>query len=762
MRRIVLSFLAVALLAAVPAFAQEAPPARVGRVSFASGQLGFHLAGENAWSAAKANYPVATGGSFWTDPKSRAELRVGSRTIDLAGDTELDVTKLDQQVMQLALPQGRIDVRVRTLLEGESIEIDLPRGAVWILQPGIYDIDASAADQPERIAVFEGSARFVGGSLDVAINAGDAAIISGTQTLTAATERATNDEFTKWCRSRDYDERRLASPYHVSPQMTGYEDLDEYGSWRSVQQYGDVWFPRRAAAGWAPYREGHWVWLEPWGWSWVDDEPWGFAPFHYGRWAMVDDQWGWVPGDFAPQPVYAPALVAFVGDPGIGYWDAAGVGPAVGWFPLGPGEIYWPGYTRNETYIRNINITNVSAAVIDPVAGAAGRGNAIPPQVSGQSFANRGAATIVPAQVFANAAPVAPAARQIPQQVVQQAVKQAPVSVRPPQLTPVVAKGPGNAAGPRAPATATAPSAPGKPGAPGLAGAPPIPGKANGPGAAGLANAPPIPGKANGPGAPGLAGAPPIPGKANGPGAAGLANAPPIPGKANGPGAAGLANAPPIPGKANGPGAASLANAPPIPGKAHEPGAAGLATAPAGPGHPANAPGLAHVPPPAAAPPTARPEPAHAAPAQAAKEPPPAIHGPMRVGPPPQATHVAPQPVHAAPPPAPHPAPAPPPQIVRAAPPPMPHPAPAPPPQVVHAAPPPMPHPAPAPPPQIVHAAPPPMPHPAPAPPPQVAHAPAPVPAARPAAPPPPAKAAPPAKGAPPGKGGPPGSDEKH
>src|SRR5436305_14553737 len=223
MRRIVFSFLAVLLIGILPAVAQEPPPARVGRVSFVSGQLGFHLAGETAWSAAKVNYPVATGGSFWTDPKSRAELRIGSRTISFAGDTVLDVTKLDQPAMQFAVPPGRINLRVRTLLEGESIEIDLPRGAVWILQPGIYDIDSGGPDQPERIAVFEGSARFVGGTLDVAVNSGDAAIISGTQTLTAATEKASPDEFAKWCRSRDSDERKSASPYRVPPHMPGYE-----------------------------------------------------------------------------------------------------------------------------------------------------------------------------------------------------------------------------------------------------------------------------------------------------------------------------------------------------------------------------------------------------------------------------------------------------------------------------------------------------------------------------------------------------------
>ena len=688
MRRLAIAFLTVGLLAAVPAFAQEEPPARVGRVSFVAGELGFHLAGETVWSAAKANYPIATGGSFWTDPKSRAELRIGSRSIDLSGNTELDIAKLNEQVMQLALPQGRVNLRVRTLLEGESVEVDLPRGAVWILQPGIYDIDAGGGDQPERIAVFEGSARFVGSTLDVAINAGDAAVISGTQTLTAATERAAPDDFSKWCRSRDYDERRLAAPYHVSPQMTGYEELDEYGSWRAVPQYGEVWFPRRMAAGWAPYREGHWVWLDPWGWSWVDDEPWGFAPFHYGRWATVEDQWAWVPGDFVPQPVYAPALVAFVGDAGTGYWDAADVGPAVGWFPLGPGEVYWPSYTRNRDYIRNINIANVGRAVIDPIASAAGgRGTAdAPPQVRNQRFTNRNATTVVPARIFANAAPVAPAARQMPRPVVQQAVQQAPVSIRPPQLAPASA---------RANAAAKGPGAAGAPGARGTAQAP-------GPAMPGA------PGGAHAPGSP-VAGPP-------------ISAAPGIARGAAAPGGAG-----------------------PHEGTHAPPPAAAAARGP----HPA--PGIADAPPPsppAAAPQTAH-GPARIGPTQATREPPPpTVHGPMRVGPPPQTAHAPPphpappqmqqaprmpQAVHAAPPPAPHPAP--PPQVVRAAPPtPPPHAAPAPPPQLFRAPPPP-PAPHPASPPQVAHA---------PAPPPPVAARQAGTPA------PPPGKGGPPPKGKPP------------
>src|SRR5438132_3514138 len=197
MRRLAFSLLALALIAAVPALAQEQPPARVGRVSFVSGQLGFHTAGETAWSAAGVNYPVATGGVFWADPKTRAELRVGSRTIDLAGNTELDITKLDQQVMQLGLPQGRIDLNVRTLLEGESIEIDLPRGAVWLLQPGIYDIDAGTDDQPARIAVFGGAPGLAAATAVFRMKAAETAWAGGRQRLPPATEHPTRSPLPK-------------------------------------------------------------------------------------------------------------------------------------------------------------------------------------------------------------------------------------------------------------------------------------------------------------------------------------------------------------------------------------------------------------------------------------------------------------------------------------------------------------------------------------------------------------------------------------
>ena len=164
----------------------------------------------------------------------------------------------------------------------------------------------------------------------------------------------------RWAFDRDDREDRADSANYVSREMTGYEDLDEYGDWSYVAGYGPCWRPRAVVVGWAPYRFGHWVYVGPWGWTWVEDEPWGFAPFHYGRWAFVGSGWFWVPGPVVVRPVWAPALVAFVGG-GPGFRFSAGVG--VGWFPLAPGEVYLPGYRVSRAYVNNVNITNTTVNI---------------------------------------------------------------------------------------------------------------------------------------------------------------------------------------------------------------------------------------------------------------------------------------------------------------------------------------------------------------------------------------------------------------
>jgi hypothetical protein len=215
------------------------------------------------------------------------------------------------------------------------------------------------------IAAQSGSAQIFANERPVTLRAGEMVTIDGRGVLTVETARY-GDDFDAWVSARDNREKSAQARRNVSPYMTGYDDLDTYGDWTTVEDYGTVWYPRAVGADWAPYRYGRWAWVDPWGWTWVDAAPWGFAPFHYGRWVQVRGRWGWAPGAYVARPVYAPALVGWVGNPGWNASFSVGLAPAVGWFPLAPREVYVPAYRTSPTYIRQVNVTHVrNAADID-------------------------------------------------------------------------------------------------------------------------------------------------------------------------------------------------------------------------------------------------------------------------------------------------------------------------------------------------------------------------------------------------------------
>jgi hypothetical protein len=310
--------------------------------------------------------------------------------------------------------------------ENETVEIDIPQGSVWLLAPGTYDVEAGDEERPLRVAAFDGTAQFAGPSGDRRIQGGHAAVLrpSDAGDITSI-EPATADDFVAWCRDRDHDETHLAAPYYVSRYMTGYAELDSAGIWKINAQFGPAWFPTQPAE-WAPYRFGHWSWIAPWGWTWLDDQPWGFAPSHYGRWALIDDHWAWVPGNYVARPLYAPAVVAFLGTPGVGLSSEEGA--TVAWFPLAPGEAYWPTYTRDLDYVRNLNV-----GTVQDVAAIGVRADGEPPlETFHEDFANRLLATIIPRLVFTNGRAVASARVSLPEKRLQNA----PVLMASPQIAP--------------------------------------------------------------------------------------------------------------------------------------------------------------------------------------------------------------------------------------------------------------------------------------------------------------------------------------
>lgn len=364
--------LAVALFVPQRAAADEDdPPSRVARLSYANGQVSFNPGGTDDWVSAVVNRPITTGDKLWTDIGARAELHIGSAAIRLSGNTGFSFLNLDDRTAQIRLTEGTLNVRVRRLEQDEIFEIDTPNLAFSILRPGNYKINVNDSGDTTFVTVRDGEGEVTGGGSAYTIHARETGTFAGIDQLDADIQRFGNDDddFDRWSRDRDRREDRSQSSRYVSSDVIGYEDLDDNGGWRQVPEYGTVWFPHTVIVGWAPYRYGHWVWISPWGWTWVDDAPWGFAPFHYGRWVTVRGVWGWVPcaprhvvGVAYVRPVYAPALVAWVGGPhfsiGIGIGRGGGVG--VAWFPLAPREVYVPSYHVSRTYVTNVNVSNTT------------------------------------------------------------------------------------------------------------------------------------------------------------------------------------------------------------------------------------------------------------------------------------------------------------------------------------------------------------------------------------------------------------------
>src|SRR5438309_5774511 len=364
-----LSFLANPRIAA--AADDDDPPARAARLSFAGGAVSFEPAGTDEWVDAVVNRPMTTGDKLWTDRDGRAEVRIDSYGLRLGPQTGFSFLNLDDNTVQVRLTEGSLSVRVRRLEDNATLEIDTPNLAFNVLRPGAYRIDVNENGDTTVVSVREGQGEVTGGGSAYPVHAGDSVTFSGTDQLSAdVQDYQGNDDFDRWSSERDRRWDRSAAPKYVSDDVVGYEDLDEYGGWRSVPEYGTVWFPRTTVAGWAPYRYGHWVWVSPWGWTWVDDAPWGFVPFHYGRWVAVGGVWGWVPCPPRPavvtvayvRPVYAPALVAWVGGAHWGVGVAVGSAPAAGvaWFPLGPRDVYCPSYRVSQTYVTNVNVSNTT------------------------------------------------------------------------------------------------------------------------------------------------------------------------------------------------------------------------------------------------------------------------------------------------------------------------------------------------------------------------------------------------------------------
>lgn len=437
-------------------WASADPPSRVARLGYLSGAVSFSPAGEDEWDRAAINRPLSTGDRLWADSGARAEIQIGGALVRMDAGTGVSVLNLDDQVAQLQLTQGTLHVRVRRLASHQVFEVDTPNLAFTLRQAGAYRITVDPDRDTTTIVMRSGEGEAYGDGAAYRIDAGQAYRFGGTGLRDAEVfGLPRGDDFDRWASDRDRRYDSSVSARYVSPDVIGYQDLDDHGSWRVDATYGNVWFPSRVESGWAPYRDGHWAWIDPWGWTWVDDAPWGFAVSHYGRWAHFGGRWGWVPGPVRVPAYYAPALVVFIGGDNFQLTITSGSTGGVAWFPLGPREVYRPAYPVSRSYFENVNRSNtvINNTVITNVYNNVNVTNIV--------YANRGvpgAVVAVPKTTFVQSQPISkavvrvaaetiadrPAAAAAPVVPTQKSVRgAAPQGEKPPQRVferPVIAR----------------------------------------------------------------------------------------------------------------------------------------------------------------------------------------------------------------------------------------------------------------------------------------------------------------------------------
>src|SRR5690348_8335216 len=361
----------------------------VARVSLIHGDVSVQRGDSGDVVTATLNTPLVAGDRVMTGNGSRAEVQLDyANVVRLDENSSIKITDLSRTHIQLQVAQGVVNYSVLDDHADASAEIDSPNVAVHPLERGDYRIEVPSDSQTEAI-IRRGKAEISVPQGSTEVDGGQLITIQGTDNPQYQTADAPHqDDFDRWNGDRDNVISDASSWHKTDRYYTGSQDLDAYGHWSYVPDYGNVWVPSEGP-DWAPYRDGRWVWEPYYGGTWVSYEPWGWAPYHYGRWFLYDDDWVWWPGPVygypAYYPVWSPAYVSFFGFGGGGWGFGFGFGN-VGWLPIGPCDPFFPWFGRDGDDFGRVRVTNITNITnITNVNNFNGRGTPVPPLFRGRA-----------------------------------------------------------------------------------------------------------------------------------------------------------------------------------------------------------------------------------------------------------------------------------------------------------------------------------------------------------------------------------------
>lgn len=208
-----------------------------------------------------------------------------------------------QRITHLRLDRGDLSLDVNPSWR-DSFTVTVPGAQFQFLGPARARVQ-TWEDGSIRACVFAGEIAFYTRSVDLRVPRGKC--LNGS--------RATPDRFS-------FEHEVDAAQDWIAARV---DELAANGKWISTDD--GLWWKPEAPAGWTPYRDGAWKWIERLGWTFVPVEAWGWRTTHYGRWVR-SEQHGWLWRE--TEPAFVPAAAFWMTGAGFAAWG-----------PLAPGES-WP------------------------------------------------------------------------------------------------------------------------------------------------------------------------------------------------------------------------------------------------------------------------------------------------------------------------------------------------------------------------------------------------------------------------------------
>lgn len=299
------------------------------RVTLIEGDLEIAEGEDGEWFPASINMPLREGDRLRISEASRAEIHLlGGTYLRLDEFTEFDLLSLSEESAGGYLHEGRI--YVNDLREGrKAMVVETPLASVNSLDNARYIVRVSDTGESE-VSVVMGYANVEHRGGSDRIRAGETLLV-GPGAYASISPLGEPGEWERWNSELDgIATSPVESAQYLPEELHEYAyELDHYGRWHYVSEYGYVWTPTVVSVGWSPYRHGRWshIGVE---YVWISYEPWGWAPYHYGRWAHVAGiGWAWVP---------PPHHAVYWGPGYVDWWYTP---TYVAWVPLAPGEIYY-------------------------------------------------------------------------------------------------------------------------------------------------------------------------------------------------------------------------------------------------------------------------------------------------------------------------------------------------------------------------------------------------------------------------------------